>query len=80
MIHKYHYKVAFIDLNMPVMNGIELVRLLRQENNDIQLIAISAYADRQTIREALDAGFDHYLTKPIDTNQLNQLIHCFDYD
>lgn len=80
MIQKYHYKIAFIDLNMPVMNGIELVRLLRQENNDIQLIAISAYADRQTIREALDAGFDHYLTKPIDTNKLNQLIHCFDYD
>ncbi|WP_404355200.1 ATP-binding protein [Methylotuvimicrobium sp. KM1] len=80
MIHKYHYKVAFIDLNMPVMNGIELVRLLRQENNNIQLIAISAYAGRRTIREALDAGFDHYLTKPIDTNQLNQIIHCFDYD
>lgn len=80
MIHKYHYNAAFIDLNMPVMNGIELVRLLRQENNSMQLIAISAYADRQTIRAALDAGFDHYLTKPIDTEQLTQLIHCFDYD
>lgn len=80
MIHKYHYQAAFIDLNMPVMNGIELVRLLRKENNPIRLVAISAYADRQTIQEALDAGFDHYLTKPIDTNQLNQLIQCSDYE
>ena len=74
LINRHKYHLAFVDLNMPVMNGIELVKKLRKLHNSLKTIAISAYADKQTIREALDAGFDNYLTKPIDPDQLNRLL------
>ena len=74
LINRNHYHLAFIDLNMPIMNGIELVKKLRKKHNPLKMIAISAYADRQMIEEALDAGFDNYLTKPIDPHRLNGLI------
>ncbi|MGR9116426.1 MAG: ATP-binding protein, partial [Gammaproteobacteria bacterium] len=74
LINRNQYHLAFVDLNMPVMDGIELVKRLRKENNALTMIAISAYADRKMIQEALDAGFDNYLTKPIDPNQLIRLL------
>ncbi|MGR9052210.1 MAG: response regulator [Gammaproteobacteria bacterium] len=74
LINRNRYHLAFIDLNMPVINGIELVKRLRKQHNTITMIAVSAYADSDKIREALDAGFDNYLTKPIDPEQINGLI------
>ncbi|PPD47099.1 MAG: hypothetical protein CTY13_06120, partial [Methylobacter sp.] len=38
------------------------------------IVAISAYADEQKISEALSAGFDLYLTKPVDEDQLVELL------
>ncbi|MGR9044000.1 MAG: response regulator [Gammaproteobacteria bacterium] len=74
LIDRNHYDLAFIDLKMPVMGGIELVKKLRNKRNGLKMIAISAYADRQMIQEALNAGFNDYLTKPIDSDQLIRLI------
>lgn len=68
------YQLALIDLNMPIMDGIELVSLLRNKKMPIPCIAISAYADKNKIAEALSAGFDDYITKPFDENKLSQLI------
>ena len=68
------YQLALIDLNMPIMNGFELMQNLRQKNITTPAIAISAYADKDKIKKALSIGFDNYLTKPIDTAQLNKII------
>ena len=74
LIDRNHYDLAFVDLKMPVMDGIELVKRLRKKRNPLRMIAISAYADKHMIQEALNAGFNDYLTKPIDSDQLNRLI------
>ncbi|SJM89823.1 ATP-binding protein [Crenothrix polyspora] len=74
LIKNTNYQMAFIDLNMPVMTGLQLIKILRSRHNPLKIAAISAYADQDKINEALDAGFDDYLTKPIDVNQLNSLI------
>jgi signal transduction histidine kinase/ActR/RegA family two-component response regulator len=75
LINHNAYQMAFIDLNMPVMTGLQLIKILRSRYNPLKVAAISAYADQDKIDEALDAGFDDYLTKPIDINKLNGLIH-----
>ncbi len=75
LIKNHSYQMALIDLNMPVMTGIQLIKILRSRHNRLKIAAISAYADQDKINEALDAGFDYYLTKPIDSHQLNNLIH-----
>ncbi len=74
LINQNHYKIALIDLNMPVMSGLELVKILRSEKNPLPMAAISAYADNNKIDDALAAGFDYYLTKPVDEEDLIKLI------
>jgi len=74
LINENHYQLAFIDLNMPVMTGLELVKILRSQHNSLKMVAISAYADENKKAEALNAGFDYYLTKPIAEDQLTVLI------
>jgi len=71
------YQIALIDLNMPVLNGLELVRSIRNKNINTPAIAISAYADSHKIKETLSIGFDDYMTKPINENQLKMLINQY---
>jgi signal transduction histidine kinase/CheY-like chemotaxis protein len=74
LIEQNHYDLALIDINMPVMNGLELVKKLRSQKLKLKVAAVSAYADNDKINEALTAGFDAYLTKPIEEYQLVELI------
>jgi CheY-like chemotaxis protein/two-component sensor histidine kinase len=75
LINEKHYQLAFVDLNMPVMTGLALVKILRNQHNPLKIAAISAYADDDKKTEAFNAGFDYYLTKPIAEDQLTALIH-----
>lgn len=80
LINKNRYQMALVDLNMPVMTGLELVKTLRSQHNPLKIAAISAYADDNKITEALAAGFDYYLTKPVNEEQLVKLIQSIDAD
>ena len=75
LINENRYQVALIDLNMPVMTGLELVKILRSQHNPLKIAAVSAYANDNKIAEALAAGFDYYLTKPVDEDQLLALLN-----
>ena len=77
LLSKNSYQLALIDINMPVINGFELIYDMRQKNITIPVIAISAYADKNKIEEALSMGFDEYLTKPIDQETLKSLINRY---
>lgn len=74
MLQTKHYQMALIDLNMPEMSGYQLIAKIRQQALSLTAVAMSAYADQANINNALKAGFDHYLTKPIDSSTLKQLI------
>ena len=60
--------VILLDWNMPVMNGIEFLRHLRQEpgGQDPAVIFCTVENDLPHIREALDAGANEYIMKPFD--------------
>jgi uncharacterized protein (UPF0264 family)/CheY-like chemotaxis protein len=74
-ISENRYKLALIDLNMPVMSGLEMVRILRKQHDSLKTAAISTFAaDHQKV-QALDAGFDCCLTRPINEEQLMALIN-----
>jgi signal transduction histidine kinase/CheY-like chemotaxis protein len=70
-----NYDVALIDINMPIMNGLELASRLRKQNYQSRLVAVSAYSDHDKFNEAFAAGFDTYLTKPIEESRLVDLLH-----
>ena len=58
------------DINMPGMNGLELLPKAKSLRPDVPIIMITAYGDAETKRKALENGAEALLTKPIDFNSL----------
>ena len=54
------------DINMPGMNGLELLPKVKALRPDVPVIMITAYGDAETKRKALENGAEALLTKPID--------------
>lgn len=55
--------VLLLDVEMPVMNGIQVARQLKKNSSPVRVLVISAHDDRQYILEMLDCGVAGYLTK-----------------
>jgi CheY-like chemotaxis protein len=68
--------VILMDLQLPGIDGLELTRRLKADpaTKDISIIAVTAYAMKGDEEKALEAGCDDYVTKPIDTRALPELI------
>jgi CheY-like chemotaxis protein len=71
-----HPDVLLLDIGLPDMDGYELARRLRAqpENADATLVALTGYGQSQDRAEARQAGFDHYLVKPADLNEVNEVL------
>lgn len=69
------FEVALVDLKMPGMDGIEVLRRLKETNPDIQVIMITAYGSVETAVEAMRLGAYHYVGKPINLEELKLLIN-----
>jgi CheY-like chemotaxis protein len=71
--------LIIMDLSMPVLDGFGAARLMREvpEICDVPIVACTAY-DTSTHRDqAIRVGFNEFLTKPIDFNQLSSVIDRF---
>lgn len=64
--------IILLDINLPGINGIEIVKQLKQgeKTKSIPVIGVSANAHPNDIKEAVKAGFNDYLIKPLDINKL----------
>jgi len=67
-------QVVLLDLELPGMDGLTLARKLKAdpETRDIQIVGITSYTEKYSRAEALKAGCDAYLAKPINTRTLAQ--------
>jgi DNA-binding NarL/FixJ family response regulator len=68
--------IVVMDIAMPVMNGIEATKLIKQEMPGIRVVVLSAAEDSTTIFSALAAGADGYCSKNIGGNNLGLAITC----
>jgi CheY-like chemotaxis protein len=68
--------LILLDVQMPVMNGFMVIRELRNDPEllKIKVIAVTSFAMKGDREKALQAGFDEYVTKPIDTRTFPQLV------
>lgn len=62
---KHKPDIVTMDLNMPIMGGLEAIQKIIQKDPEAQIIIISAYNQRTKIFEALENGAKHYIIKPI---------------
>jgi two-component system chemotaxis response regulator CheY len=71
-----HFDIALIDINMPVMDGLKLIRLMRSEETlkDIPIVVITTEGASEDRERALDLGANEYLTKPIQANRVLSVV------
>lgn len=71
-----HPDIILMDLSLPIMDGFAATKLIRTTDgmNGVTIIAVTAHQGTDFREEARGAGFDAYVTKPIDIDSLNQLI------
>jgi two-component system chemotaxis response regulator CheY len=67
------FDLALVDWNMPVMDGLEMVKQLRSEGfEEVKVMMVTTEAENDFILRALDAGADEYMMKPFDGDALTE--------
>src|SRR5262249_29354870 len=68
--------VVLLDIGLPRINGYEVARHIRKQRwgKGMALIAISGWGQEEDKRRALESGFDHHLTKPVEAAALEKLL------
>jgi two-component system chemotaxis response regulator CheY len=67
-----HYDLALVDINMPVMDGLKLIHLIRDEESlkGMPIVVITTEGAEEDRARALALGADEYLTKPVQANRV----------
>ena len=71
------YDLIFMDMQMPVMGGLEATKKLRQANYTNPIIALTANAMKSDYDKCIEAGCDDFLTKPINKKEIFQSIYKY---
>ena len=66
--------IVITDMNMPIMDGVSLMRYLQENRKDIQIIVVSGYFDFPYTRAAIRANVQDYLLKPINPRELEKAL------
>ena len=67
-------KLILSDINMPKMNGFELLKIIRKDKPDLKVFMITAYGDEKNRRMAIENGANDYLIKPLNFRELKDKI------
>jgi two-component system, chemotaxis family, chemotaxis protein CheY len=77
MIARQRCDLVITDMNMPRMDGMELIRNLKREYPDIYVILITAFGTPDTQKQAQRIGANDYLAKPFDFEELERRVRIF---
>ncbi len=77
MHEKGNYNVILMDLSMPVMDGYEATRIIRETDTQIPIIALTASASYGYLERALEMGINEYIIKPFNPKELNLKLKKF---
>lgn len=73
-INKYHPEIILMDINMPFMNGLEVIKSIREQNKDVKIIIISGYSQFEYAQRALELGVFSYILKPINYRNFKDVL------
>lgn len=67
--------LVLLDMKIPGMDGLEILKHIKQINSDIKVIMMTAYGELDMIKEATDLGALMHFTKPFDIDELRQAVN-----
>ncbi|MCG4580809.1 response regulator transcription factor [Clostridium cochlearium] len=73
-INKYHPEIILMDINMPFMNGLEVIKNIREKDKDVKIIIISGYSQFEYAQKALELGVFNYILKPINYRNFKDIL------
>ncbi|MCF7912920.1 MAG: response regulator [Candidatus Cloacimonetes bacterium] len=74
MYHKHDPEIVITDIRMPHMDGLEMIRNIKQSKPDIQIIITSAHSESEYFLSAIDIGVDKFVLKPVNNRELFALV------
>ena len=75
LLRRFQPDVVIMDIKMPEMDGLELLRHVKRADPSIEVVMITAYASLETVRHALTHGAFEYLIKPFSRQDLEDVVH-----
>ncbi len=70
--------VVFLDIQLPVIDGVKILRLIKRMTPDVFVVMISGVATVETARQALDQGAFDYVTKPFDLQRIADILRAIE--
>jgi YesN/AraC family two-component response regulator len=70
-----YFDLVITDINMPIMNGIEMIKDIKRSNQKQPIIVISAHDETKYLIPLVQLGVNSFLLKPIDTNSLTDILY-----
>jgi CheY-like chemotaxis protein len=79
VLETFHPRMILMDVQLPGMDGLELTQRLRADPSfdDVVILAVTAFAMAADEQRAKEAGCDGFVTKPLDTRSLPELVRAY---
>ena len=77
LFNKYQPDLILMDLKMPIVDGYEATRVIREKNQSIPIIAVTAFAFAEDEERVKQSGFSSYIAKPIKPDKLIACINTY---
>lgn len=74
IFYKEKPDIVVTDIRMPLMNGLEMSKKIREIDDEVPIIITTAYSDEKYLIESINIGIDKYVKKPIEFNELMDAI------
>ena len=72
--------VLLVDIELPKMNGIELIKKIRKTHKNLPIVVISAYTKTDYLLESVELKLDKYIVKPLTSRKIHQLLQTLNSD
>ena len=70
LIYENRYDLYLLDINLPDINGLDLLKDIRNATDETPTIFLTSFKDKETLKEGFENGADDFMTKPFDMDEL----------
>lgn len=73
---KFKPDLVITDIAMPIMDGLDMAREIKEISDDVPIVVLSTYSEKERLLRSIDIGIDKYLIKPVDIEELFKVLDC----